>query len=278
MARLTNGGIVGKLTTTPTPISAVGKWNTSDQFIYKYQNLWAGDVVQSGLVLRLDAGDTSSYPGSGTTWTNIGTSGGAFTINASAYNSSGPKYMDFNGSFGCAKKTDSDFTGLGTGDVTFITWTRILNSTGNWRTLLRARSSGGDHQVINSSGGWEIGMYDNTNVTGFNGSGFSQQSIPGYGTTQWNMLVWRWNFSTAPYYRFSYNDTPGTIRGSNNSTNARFKNGICSIGAYNNGIQSDPNNASQYWGDISSCYGYNRYLTDAEVLQNFYATRTRYGI
>jgi hypothetical protein len=40
MARLTNGGIIGKLTTTPTLNSAVGKWNTSDQFIYKYQNLW----------------------------------------------------------------------------------------------------------------------------------------------------------------------------------------------------------------------------------------------
>lgn len=42
MARLTNGGIIGKNTTTPTQFAAVGKWNLSDQFIYKYQNLWTG--------------------------------------------------------------------------------------------------------------------------------------------------------------------------------------------------------------------------------------------
>jgi hypothetical protein len=92
------------------------------------------------------------------------------------------------------------------------------------------------------------------------------------------MLVWRWNNASTPYYNFSYNDTPSTIRGSNNSINTRFKHGFCSIGAYNNGGQTDPMNASQYWGDISSISLYNRYLTDAEVLQNFNSTRARFGI
>ena len=231
--------------------------------------------VTSGLVLALDAGNTKSYPGSGTAWTNL-VGSEVFTINASAYNSTGPKYMDFNGSYGCAKKTDSDF--IISGNVTCICWTRIKNSTAEWRTLLRGLSSGNDHQVIIQSGGWNIGMYDNTNATGFNDSGFSQQSIPGYGTSQWNMLVWRWNNASTPYYNFSYNDSPGTIRGSNSSINSRFKHGFCSIGAYNNEAQSNVNNASQYWGDISSISLYNRYLTDAEISQNFNALRSRFSI
>lgn len=232
-------------------------------------------VVTSGLVMCLDAANPRSYPGTGNAWYDI-SSGTTFAINASAYNGSGPKYMDFNGSYGCAKKIDSDF--IVSGDVTYITWTRVKNSTTEWRTLLRGLSSGSDHQVIIQSGAWQIGMYDGTNGTGFNDSGYSQQSIPGYGTAQWNMLVWRWNNSATPYYNFSYNDSPGTIRGSNNSINSRFKHGFCSIGAYNNGNQSDPNNASQYWGDIASINLYNRYLSDAEILQNFNATRVRYGV
>lgn len=232
-------------------------------------------IVSSSLVLNLDASDPASYPGTGTTWTNLAGSGN-FTINASAYNSTGPKYMDFNGSFGCAKKADSDF--IISGDVTAVIWTRIRNSTSGWRTLFRGLSSGSDHQVIGQDGSWLIGMYDNQNGTGFNSSGFSQQNVPGYASNQWNMLVWRWNNSATPYYSLTYNDSPETIRGSNNSVNTRFKHGFCSLGAYNDGNQSNPSTASQYWGDIAHVMMYNRVLSNSEVIQNFNATRSRFGL
>jgi hypothetical protein len=231
-------------------------------------------IPLNNLALNLDAGDKNSYPGSGTAWYDTSGTGISFTINASAYNSSGPKYMDFNGSYGCAKKTDSDF--LISGNVTAVVWTRILTSTSNWRTLFRGRSSGQDHQVIVESGGYRIGMYDNTNSTGFNSSGYSQTSLPGWNTGAWNMLVWRWNDSSTPYYNLSVNGP--TIVGSNNSINARFKQGFCSIGAYNNENQSNPNDASQYWGDISQLIMYNRYITDSEVTQIYNATKTRFGL
>lgn len=232
-------------------------------------------IVRDGLILCLDAANPKSYPGSGTTWYDLSGNGNNFSVLATAYNSSGPKYMDFNGSYGCAKKTDNDM--IISGNVTCICWTRVLNSTSTWRTLLRGRSSGADHQVIIQSGGWLIGMYDNTNGTGFNSSGFSQQNLPNYGTTNWAMLVWRWDTSS-PYYQFSYNDSPETIRGSNTSANTGFKCGVCSIGAYNNGVQTDPSNASQFWGDISQITLYNKKLTNAEILQNFAAYRGRYGL
>lgn len=235
-----------------------------------------GKISTQGLVLALDAADKNSYPQSGTKWYDLSGNNNHFDINSTAFNSSGPKYMDFNGSYGCAKKVDSDV--IVSGDVTVITWTRILNSSTNWRTLLRGLSSGPDHQVIIQSGGWLIGMYDNTNGTGFNSSGYSQQSLPGYGTSRWNMLIWRFNNSTTPYYNFSINDSPGTILGSNNGINTRFKSGFCSIGAYHNNVQTNPSNASQYWGDISNIVVYNRYLTDSECLQNYNAQKSRFGL
>jgi hypothetical protein len=230
------------------------------------------EISSDGLALLLDAGNPRSYSGTGTAWNDVSGNGRNFTINAAAYNSTGPKYMDFNGSYGCAVSNGGDTTFSGT--VTAIVWTRILNSSSNWRTLFRAETSGADHQVIIQAGGWEIGMYDNTNGTGFNSSGFSQQSLPGYGTSQWNMLVWRWvstqnNFN---YYTFSYNDSPEIIRGSISSSNARFKTGFITLGAYNSP------SPSQFWGDISYIAMYNRRIDDNEVRHMFQAQRGRYGV
>ena len=232
-------------------------------------------IPRDQCVLHLDAGDLNSYPGSGTSWFDLSGNNNTFTINASAYNSSGPKYMDFNGSYGCAKKANSDLSI--SGNVTCITWTRVKNSTSEWRTLFRGLSSGADHQVIIQNGAWGIGMYDNTNGTGFNSNGFSQQSLPAYNTSHWDMLLWRWYDAEVPYHLFSYNETAGQIRGSISSINSRFKHGVCSIGAYNNGSQSDPNNASQYWGDIGTITLYDRVLNPYEINEYFQATRSRFG-
>lgn len=48
-------------------------------------------IVTDGLVLCLDAADTLSYPGTGTTWTDLSGQGNNFTIDASGftYNSAG---------------------------------------------------------------------------------------------------------------------------------------------------------------------------------------------
>jgi hypothetical protein len=228
------------------------------------------------LKLLLDAGNTASYLGSGTTWTDLSGNENNFTILATAYNSSGVKYMDFNGSYGCAKKVNSDM--IIYGPVTFVVWTRIKTSTAEWRTLFRALSSGGDHQVIIESGAYRVGMYDNDKGSGFNTDGYLQTSIPGWNTGQWNMLVWRWNPGGANYYTLSLNGSPQTIVSANTAINSRFKTGICSIGAFNNNNQNDPSNANQYWGDIAKIYGYNRVLTDSEVLQIFNNDRNRFGI
>lgn len=230
---------------------------------------------RDGLILHLDAADKDSYPGSGAVWYDLSPLGNNFQINPSAFNttSSVVPYMDFNGSYGCAKKQNSDL--IVSGNVTVCTWTRVKNSTAEWRTLLRGNSSGQDHQVIIQSGGWNIGMYDNTNGTGFNSTGFSQQSLPGY-PNDWVFLVWRFFDTESPYYELGYNDTASFIRGSINSVNARFKHGFCSIGAYNNAVQNDVNNASQYWGDISMISVYNRILNPYEILENYNATVNNY--
>ena len=227
-------------------------------------------IITSGLVLHLDAGNTASYSGSGTTWTDISGSGYNFNINASAYSTSGGiPHMNFEGSFGAAKRTSlSDVPNFSNG--TIMCFSTILNSTATWRTLVRGASN--DHQVIVQSGANDLGMYDNE-AAGFLDSTFDVTSLPNP-YTQFNCLTWRLSQSS-PYYQFQYNGN-NTIYSITNA-NATFNNGFSVIGAYHNGT-ADVNNSSQYWGKIAVFLYYNRHLTDSEITQNFNALRGRFGI
>ena len=222
--------------------------------------------VSDGLILHLDCSNTNSYPGTGTTWTDLSTAGNNFSLaTASAFQSGSQPYMDFRGSYGRAA-APSDISLNDSNGVTYFVITRVLESTASWRTL--TRGYGGDHQVIIQSGGWTIGTYDNDGFqTGFASSGFSQQSLPNYGTTNWAALYWRWQ-STSPYYQFSYNDTPGTIRGSIANSTYRYSRGFGSIGGHYSSVGS-PSGGSQFWGDIAVFMTYNKFLTNEELLQNY---------
>ena len=63
MARLTNGGVIGKITTTPTISSAIGKWNISDHIIYKQQGLWTRNTPNVEYLVIAGGGGTSGGAG-----------------------------------------------------------------------------------------------------------------------------------------------------------------------------------------------------------------------
>lgn len=229
-------------------------------------------LVTTNLFLYLDAGEATSYSGSGTVWNDISGNSRNFNIVAGAYNSSGPKYMDFNGSYGMAKNSSdlslSDSTG-----ITYVVATRVKSSTGDWRTL--SRPYGGDHQIIIQNGGNTVGMYDSAGG-GFITTSLAQTSFPNYGTSNWMLLYVRWQASS-PYMEISWNDTPGTIRGSSTDANSRYNRGIGAIGGYH-GESTTPSVGSQFWGDIGHFMVYNTRLTDAQLTQNYNYFKTRYGL
>ena len=262
---LSGGGVSKSILITKDGV--IDKVSTTDPAI--------ATIVTNGLVLHLDAGNTASYPGNGTTWNDLSGNGNNFTLNNPlAFNNSGPKYMDFNGSFGASFRS-TNITLSNT--VTYMIWTRVKSSTGDWRTLTRAEGGSYNHHVIFESGSNRLGMYNNSgqNSPGaFVDSGFSQTSLPNYGTSNWVCLYWRFN-TFSPYYQFSYNDTPGTIRGSSTQTGSQYwTTGFGSLGAYN----ATSGSPAQFWGDIAAFYVYNRVLSDNELLQNFNATKSRFGL
>lgn len=256
------------------------RWNTDNLAVEMYDsNGWVDlqydtvpNLVTDNLVLHLDANNSNSYPGSGTIWTDLSGNGNNFNIVSTAFHSGTPSYMDFNGDHGMAKNSSdislSDSTG-----VTYFVITRVKPINVEWRTLTRSYTA--DHHVIIQSGGEPLGMYDNDSA-GFISSGVNQSTFPDYNTPNWTMLYWRWQ-STSPYYQFSWNNTPGTIRGSITDSNARYNRGFGSIGGYHGGTTT-PSNGSQPWGDISVFMAYNTYLSDSQLLQNFNHYKSTYGL
>jgi hypothetical protein len=237
----------------------------------------------------LDAGNSSSYPGTGTVWYDISGNGHNFNITAGAYTNiytgnSLVKYMNFGGTYNAAVSATGADVPVGNGNgVTVCCWTRIKDlyvgpDASDWRTLLRGTNITANHAVIAQNSGYELGMYDNDHGTGFNDSGFDVRNLPGYPlitgglasqlqtNQEWVMMVFVWQ-SSAPQWQFFINNNP-TPLGSISSTNATF-NGFTWLGSYGN--------SSQWWGDISVFQQYNRVLSQAEINQNFETFAPRFN-
>jgi len=232
-------------------------------------------IPTSGLILRLDAADKKSYPGTGTVWYDLSGNNYHFNVNSSAYAvSSGIPHMNFEGSYGSAKRVVSSALSdvPSYSNATFIIFSSILNSTGNWRTLLRGASN--DHQVIIESGQNNLGMYDN-NAVGFLTASFNITNIPNT-YTGFNFLCWRLSQSS-PYYQFQYNND-STVYSITNA-NATFTNGFCVIGAYHHGSTGTASgDSSQYWGKVSSVLYYNRQLSSTEINNIYIAYKQKFNI
>ena len=260
---------LGAFTDATRPTSGVTAgtiiWNTDSAEVQVWNGeAWvniskksAATLPENGLYVHLDATNTDSYPGNGVTWTDLTVNGHNFQVPADRFVGSGGSigsYFAF--TTGTQAKNGGDISL--SGDVSYVVVTRPLNSTSQWRTLTRSYSA--DHHVIIQSGAWNIGMYDN-NGSGFIGTGYSQQSLPGYGSNSFMVMIWRWSNTDSPTYELHVN---GISRGTISNSNARYNRGFGSIGGYHGG-NTNPGSGSQPWGDIKMFAAYNRRLTAQEI-------------
>ena len=104
--------------------SQVSYWfNQVDGELYVPSRFIDSNIVVDGLVLNLDAGNTSSYPGTGTTWTDLSSSPtNATLVNGVTYSSSNQGHLLFDGTNDYATVSSSSKFAFGTGDFTLETW------------------------------------------------------------------------------------------------------------------------------------------------------------
>jgi hypothetical protein len=211
-------------------------------------------IVTDGLVLCLDAANPKSYPGSGTTWTDlsglgtIASKAGSQSPTYPLYNTSG--YFTFSG--GIVGNNYSRF------EVTTPTLSAISVVAFHYPT----QADG--HVLRHTTDSFQIGPNGYTAGTAYNNI-----NIPGDRSTPLNTWICdalTFSGTTLIGYR------NGVQSGSASRSATTIAGGTLRIGARSDAY------AAHYVGNISVVMIYNRVLSAQEIQQNFNAHRGRYGI
>ena len=230
----------------------------------------APDIV-TGSILYLDAGNTLSYPGSGTSWTD--TVGGkvftlAGTIGAPTYNSSNGGYLNFNASAGHYGFATSFTSSLST--YTIEVW-HLFNGTltGAAPVLFgEGRSAPSSNFMM----GTTAGRVSPLKIQGGFWNGAWQQGTTDPGdyfqpSNGWYQFVNTYDGSNIKFYA---NNTLRITKTPSNFT-------IASSGLGLNIMRRQ--DVLNYWGGgISIIRVYSRALSAAEIDQNYNSERLRFGL
>ena len=215
---------------------------------YGVMGAFAGpDISESGLVLALDAGNPKSYPGSGTTWTDLSGNGNNGTLTL------GPTYSSANGGSivfdGSNDYITSSFATTSGQAVTYAGWLYSTETTSTYKNFVDSVTA---RPMI-----W------------WNASGQIEFDAAFYTTTTVYRNQWVYVALSKP---------------SGSSSASYYVNGVLvgSGSAYTTPALTPTwfnRSAGQTWkGNASNVQAYNRALTAQEIQQNFNATRSRYGI
>jgi len=220
------------------------------------------NIVTDGLIFRVDAGDSASYPGTGTTWTDVINGNNGTILNGTAYNSAEGGYFDFDGvddkvDFGqpailesFPMSIDVWFYSANAGDGIITKGiTRQLPSLRDWdlfgngSNLIFAVSTGSSYNIILSD------------------------TYPSPST--WHHLNVSWDGTTDVNGAKIYLDGALFTQGASSSTTYSTAHNIFAGG----------NRVGYYLdGRISMIKMYDKVLSSTEVLQNYNASKDRYGL
>ena len=266
------------LTSDPASSVTTGQmyFNTTSNVIRVYNGTqWedassggsSGSIPTSGLEIHLDAADSNSYSGSGSTWYDLSGNNRDWNVNQSSFVSSGIKHFDFTGqyraTYGGGLLVDvPSYT-----NRTIIVFSTIKSLSNDYQTLVRGKNS--HHQVIVWDNGFNLGIA----TANWYDSGYDITSIPNY-TTKFNGQFYRLSTASSPYWAMSLNGNTSNQATLTNS-GAASGNGFCVIGQYHNNTVSTSNTSNaQSWGKIHAFLYYSRHITFAEqaTIYNYYKT------
>jgi hypothetical protein len=255
--RLLSGNVAGEIascptptptatatsTPTPTPTATPTETSTPTPTETPTPTPTSG-LVTSGLIMQLDANDSLSYPGTGTTVYDI-TSGYNHTLVDANYTvRNGIKCFDCTTD---TKRVVVNGTGplLPNSGYTYITWTRLITNTADYRTLLYTNSPRYTPITIPNASN-TLGYYDNS----LKSSGYDAASSAGV----WVQFA---VVGTNTSQKFYIN---GSQVGNEISAGA---GGIRHWGWGNNDTVGQP------WGHVANLYFYDRQLSLSEITQQY---------
>jgi hypothetical protein len=247
---------------------ASGLWTLEEHSVAIRKELWPGlitGIVTDGLILHLDAGDSSSYPGSGTTWSDLSGQGNNATLtNGPTYSSADGGSIVFDGS--------NDYVTTGN-ELDPVADGLFADSSSSWSVTSWFNSdtvASGDRAITGKGGGTGSSAtyvtYQSSGNLNVRLRGGTITTVSSISANTWYQVTVTWDGTTAKSYlngAFTTNLAVGTA--------SKQTNNFC-IGATASGVNNF------FDGKISFTSVYDRALTAAEVTQNFDALKGRYGL
>ena len=235
--------------------SPIGNQNTLSQFI------------TSGLTVNLDANNAGSYSGSGTSWGNLQGLENANLVNGPIFNGSTyPKFFTFDGTNDVAQLTTAVYGGTNT-SFTYSGWIYFTGTTTYKCLIARGQDGFGS--------GWSVflGVTDTTSKVDFTIITTSPSTVSGGIVSNTTLAINTWYHITGVW-------TAGVsmkiyINGILDNTLART---VTNLRTSTRGFNIGMSNNSFFAQRIGSVNVYNRVLSDDEILQNFNASKSIYGI
>lgn len=278
-------------TTSPVEISGIGLSNGTPYSVQlKAVNAIGAGIASStvivtpttntlntsGLLVELDASNASSYSGSGTTWTNLQSSGSysATLQNAPTFDGTN-KYFTFDGNNQIAQIAAAAAINPTIGSsFTVQIWARVDTSSPNFAFgdgLISKQYGSPSYDGYSLSLRPDTSLYLKMNGSGVDGTYSSSTGVYDNGWALYTIVVRFGGGAGAPSY--TYVSTRRVVTG----TNADF--GIPSNNApiqFPRGIQESTANFCP--ADVGAFYLYNTAVSQEDIIRNYDATKTRYGL
>ena len=229
-------------------------------------------VVTQGLVLALDAADRNSYPGSGTTWTDLSGRGNNGTLNGATYNSANGGNISFDYSNDYVTTTGMENFSY-TNGITVSVWHYNGGGVGVYRGVVNNgtvadRLGGFDLRYGREDyfGGANNGTSLNWRITNTGGTASSRTIYAN--VNEWHNYVGTYDNSVVRVYKDGQlfdsiiHSGGGQLKTMSDSTT----------------IGLSPGTSEYLDGKLAQVSIYNRALTTAEISQNFNMLRGRFGI
>ena len=218
-------------------------------------------IISNGLVLYLDAGNPSSYPGGGTTWTDLSGIGNHGTLfNSPTYTSSNGGNLLFDESSKYVSLTPTMLP-TGTSDRTIIAFVKTPTSMGGYQHIIHWGSS-------SSNQAFGLAFVNNQISTHIWGPCPTQGGVSVATATNYCFATTYTN--TGTLHKFWIN---GVSQGSGVSYSINTGTTDARVGQRTTG--------SEGWGPSGQIYQvlvYNRALSNAEIQQVFNVQRGRFGL
>jgi len=213
----------------------------------------------NGLVLCLDAANPKSYPGSGTTWTDLSGNGNNGTLSATSigYDNTNGGSLTFDGSDDYISFVSNPSL---TNQITVEVWVQLSSTSPSGVAWILGRE--GSYRMLYASNRFTWVCATTNNGWYSTGTNINATSVTPY--TQTYQVVGTYDGSNNRIY----------VNGELKNTGANISGNILTDGNYNL-MRSEA--AMEYGkGNLYSHKLYNRGLTAAEIQQNYLATKSRY--